>query len=112
MDIGKIVIDHIDSNVKGSKNNIQIQQHDSVAVKNEKDLSISEIQNMVDVMNETMTNENNDRVSFSYNETTDSIVVKILNEDNEVVREIPAKDSVKLLEKIKEHLGVLFDESR
>ncbi len=112
MDIGKIVIDHIDSSYKGSDKNSQLQHSEIAVAAKEHDLAAGDIQNIVDSMNETMLRENNDRVAFSYHEKTDSIVIKILNDDNEIVREIPAKDSIKLIEKIKEHLGVLFDESR
>lgn len=54
-----------------------------------------------------------EKVSFSYNEKTNSIIVKFLDrENNEVVREYPPKDLMKVAEHIHEYLGILVDETR
>ncbi len=55
----------------------------------------------------------NDRISFTYNDKANSVIMKIIDtETSEVVREIPAKDAVKLLESIQDYIGMLVDESR
>ena len=49
-----------------------------------------------------------ERMSFSFNEKTQRIIVKVMNNDtNEVVREIPSKEAIKLLEHIQDFLGML-----
>lgn len=55
----------------------------------------------------------NEKVQFSFHDKTNRIIVKVINSDtNEVVREIPAKYSMKLLEHFQEYLGLFVDESR
>ncbi len=55
----------------------------------------------------------NEKVQFSFHEKTNRIIIKVINSDtNEVVREIPAKYSMKLLEHFQEYLGLFVDESR
>ena len=54
-----------------------------------------------------------ERVSFSYHEKAHTIVMKVLDpQTGEIVREIPSRDSIKLLEHIREYLGLFVDESR
>lgn len=55
----------------------------------------------------------NEKIQFSFHEKTNRIIIKVVNSDtNEVVREIPAKYSMKLLEHFQEYLGLFVDESR
>lgn len=55
----------------------------------------------------------NEKVQFSFHEKTNRIIIKVINSDtNEVVREIPAKYSIKLLEHLQEYMGLFVDESR
>jgi len=54
-----------------------------------------------------------ERITFSYNEKTNSVIMKVIDEKTlEIVKEIPAKDAVKLVENIREYLGVIIDEKR
>jgi flagellar protein FlaG len=77
-----------------------------------RDLSRKDISEIVDRLNKGV-QEIHERMSFSYHEKTQRIIVKVLNsETNEVVREIPAKEAIKLLEHIQDFLGMLVDESR
>jgi len=71
-----------------------------------------DIYEAVDKLNDTM-GLINERVSFSYHEKTNRIIVKVIDsQTNEVVREIPPRDIIKLQEHIQEYLGMLVDESR
>lgn len=55
----------------------------------------------------------NEKVQFSFHDKTNRIIIKVINSDtNEVVREIPAKYSIKLLEHFQEYMGLFVDESR
>jgi flagellar protein FlaG len=53
------------------------------------------------------------RCEFSYHEEVNRVTIKILDrETNEVVREIPPEESIKVLEKVYEIAGLLVDEKR
>lgn len=53
------------------------------------------------------------RCEFSYHEEVNRVSIKIRDrETNEVVREIPPEESIKVLEKIYEMAGLLVDEKR
>lgn len=78
----------------------------------QRELSNSEISNIVDQLNKGV-RDIHERMSFSYHEKTQRIIVKVMNNDtNEIVREIPSKEAIKLLEHIQDFLGMLVDESR
>lgn len=53
------------------------------------------------------------RCEFSYHEGTNRISIKVYDSDsNEVIREIPAEETLKTLEKIWEMAGLIVDEKR
>lgn len=77
-----------------------------------RELSSREVSDIVNRLNDGV-KLIHERMSFSYNEKTQRIVVKVLNSDtDEVLREIPEKEAMKLLEHIQDFLGILVDESR
>lgn len=77
-----------------------------------KDLSPKDISGIVDRLNNGV-REMHERLSFSFHEKTGRIIVKVLDPDtNEVIREIPSKDAIKLLEHIQDFLGMIVDETR
>lgn len=52
------------------------------------------------------------RAEFSYYEPTNSISIKILDEEtNEVIREVPSEDRLKLAEKMMKMAGLILDET-
>lgn len=54
-----------------------------------------------------------EKISFTYHEVNKRVIIKVINnETREVVREIPARDIVKLSEHLQEFIGMLVDESR
>jgi flagellar protein FlaG len=78
----------------------------------QRELSREEIADVVDRLNSGV-RDMHERLSFSFHEKTQRVVVKIVNTDtNEVIREIPAKEAIKLLEHIQDFLGMMVDESR
>lgn len=53
----------------------------------------------------------NKRLSFSVNEKLDMVVVKVIDtETDKVIREIPAAELQHVHERIREVIGILFDE--
>jgi flagellar protein FlaG len=84
----------------------------SVEIPRRDELSPDEIKRTVEELNR-LSGKFNEKVQFGYYENTNRIVVKIIDKDtNEVVREIPSKYSIRLLEHIQECTGLLVDESR
>ncbi len=78
----------------------------------QRDLNREEIADVVDRLNSGV-RDMHERLSFSIHEKTHRVVVKIFNTDtNEVIREIPAREAIKLLEHIQDFLGMIVDESR
>ena len=112
MNVGNVLLERID----------QIRQTTSAAEKRIADAAAEthetavptaqQIQNAVEQMNRA-SSQLNERISFSYNEKVNRVVVKVINQDtNEVVREIPSRDIIKLTEHIQQYLGIIVDESR
>ncbi len=51
------------------------------------------------------------RVSFSYDDKVNRVIMRVVDPDNnEVVRQIPSKEMVRLLERIHEMTGMFVDE--
>ncbi len=55
----------------------------------------------------------NNRIAFSVDEKTDRIIMRVLDaNNNEVIREIPPKEVIRLAAQIREMIGMFIDESR
>jgi len=53
----------------------------------------------------------NRRLEFSINDDTKEVIVKVVDQDSgEVVKQIPAEEIVRLHARIREAIGLLFDE--
>ncbi len=92
---------------------VQTQQAQKIQPQTvQRELSREEVSEVVNRLNNGV-RDIHERMSFSFNEKTQRIIVKVMNNDtNEVVREIPSKEAIKLLEHIQDFLGMLVDESR
>ncbi|MCX7678025.1 MAG: flagellar protein FlaG [Spirochaetes bacterium] len=76
------------------------------------ELSREELKNLADALT-SAANALNKRIQFSYNEKINRVVLKVINtENNEVVREIPPRELVRVYEHIHELIGMFVDESR
>lgn len=79
---------------------------------NTRELNKGEVKDLVNALNEYVSGINQ-RISFSIDENTQRVVVRIINRNtNEVVREVPSKEAVRLLEHLQDFVGMLVDESR
>ncbi len=68
-----------------------------------------EIQNIVKELNKAIYPLNTD-LKFKFNSKVDELTVLVIDEkSNQVIREFPPKDALKLMEKMKELVGMLFD---
>ncbi len=70
------------------------------------------IQKTVDTLNKAAASIDA-RVSFNYSEETKRVIMKIVDQEtNEVVRQVPTQEMVRLLERINEMTGLIVDETR
>ncbi|MGL4368077.1 MAG: flagellar protein FlaG [Spirochaetota bacterium] len=77
-----------------------------------KDASPDEIDQVVRTLNGAASSVDT-RVSFEYNEKTKRLVMRMKDpETNEVVKEFPSKEALRILENIHDMLGVFIDEQR
>jgi len=90
----------------------RITHASSEAERSAPDLSRQNLKDLADTLN-VAAKSMNQRVSFSFNEKISRVVMKVINtSNNEVVREIPPKEMVRVYEHIHDLLGMFFDESR
>ena len=74
------------------------------------DVSKIDMQDLVNSLNKEASSYG-ERIAFTYNEKAHSVIMRVIDsKTSEVIREIPAKDAVKLVESIKEYLGMIIDE--
>ena len=113
MSIGKI-LDSIDMRFSNSstvrESTARFDKNSSDA--HEREPGAEETLSVVDKLNSSV-EELNGRLSFHYHEKTHRVIMKVIDpQTEEVIREIPARDAIKLLEHIQDYLGMLVDESR
>lgn len=76
------------------------------------ELSRENLKSLAETLN-SAANALNKRIAFSFNEKINRVVLKVINtENNEVVREIPPRELVRVYEHIHELIGMFVDESR
>lgn len=76
------------------------------------ELSREHLKSLADTLN-SAANALDKRIAFSFNEKINRVVLKVINtENNEVVREIPPRELVRVYEHIHELIGMFVDESR
>jgi flagellar protein FlaG len=76
------------------------------------ELSRENLKSLADALN-SAANALDKRIAFSFNEKINRVVLKVINtENNEVVREIPPRELVRVYEHIHELIGMFVDESR
>ncbi len=70
-----------------------------------------EIEGMVRQLNENAL-QRGEKLSFSYNEKADRVVVRIMDRNLEIIQQIPSEEMLRLIEHLKESAGIFIDESR
>ena len=68
-----------------------------------------ELQKITEELNKAMNPLNTD-IKFHFDDKIDELTVKVIDKkNNEVIREFPPKEALKLMEKMRELVGMLFD---
>ena len=115
MDINKV---HV-NNIEGLRPAKSSADRDSVRIGNygtqidtRIQLSNDNAADIVDTLNSAAKSINK-RISFSYHEKANRVIMKVTDtKTNEIIREIPPKEMIRLLEHIHEMIGMFVDESR
>jgi len=69
-----------------------------------------ELYTLVEELNKTLNPLNID-LKFKFNDEVDELMVLVIDKkENRVIREFPPKEALKLMEKMRELVGMLFDE--
>jgi len=77
--------------------------------KSEEKLTKDEIQNLTKKLNKEMEPLNPD-IKFHYDEKVDSMIVNVIDKNTDkVIRKIPSAEALKIMEKMRELVGALFD---
>jgi flagellar protein FlaG len=115
MDVNNIIANKIDSiSQSRSANTKSTEQVFTESAGPKKDVKVTRenVENIVDTLNSAAKSVNQ-RVSFSFNDKTDRVILRFIDGDtNEVIREIPPKEMIKLLERMHDLIGMFVDESR
>jgi len=100
-------IQKIQSDKTQIEKNNEIQKHQ--IEKKSKDEIKKELQKIVEELNREMNPLNID-LKFKFNDKIDELTVMVIDKKtNKVIREFPPKEALKLMEKMKELVGMLFD---
>ena len=98
-------------NIKNSHNNmrkVENIQKDNLEKKTKEDIK-KELRKIVEELNEAM-NPLNTNLEFKFNSKVSELTVLVVDKNNnQVIREFPPKDALKLMEKMRELVGMLFD---
>ena len=116
MDINKIISNRIDNLAQSMQTNVKVRPDQSNTGKSNTSADVKltneNVNDLVDVLNSAAKSVN-ERVSFSFHEKANRVIMKVVDATTEeVVREIPPKEMIKLLEKMHELIGMFVDESR
>jgi len=105
------IVDQVDNFYKEDRIKIPDEKNLGNTLDEKNEPTPEEMQQFVQKLNKESASSD-ERISFSYNEKLNRIILKVINSNtDEIVREIPAKDMVSLMEHLKDSLGILFDKS-
>jgi len=99
-----------------NKNDNKITQAEKInrlneeqAEKTDKDKLKKELQKITEELNKAI-NPLNTTLKFKFNDKIEELMVQVVDtKDNKIIREYPSKEALKLMEKMREIVGMLFD---
>jgi len=88
----------------------QKDKQDEEIKKRQKELTKEELQDLTQKLNKEMAPLNPD-IKFSYNDKVNELVVNVVDKNTDkVIRKIPSDEALKIMEKMRELVGALFDD--
>jgi flagellar protein FlaG len=105
----KTVVEKLDELTKSDdKKTLTQKVEDQIDQKDKKELK-KELQKVIEELNKAL-NPLNTTLKFQFNDKVDTLTVKVVDtKTNETIREFPPKEALKLMEKMREIVGMLFD---
>ncbi|HEY1407032.1 MAG TPA: flagellar protein FlaG [Spirochaetota bacterium] len=80
--------------------------------KGEKEVSQEDVDRMMRMLERAADTVDN-RLSFEYNSKTKRLIMRVTDPDtNEVVRQVPSREMIRLLENIHDMIGMFIDDKR
>ena len=115
MDVNKILSNKIDNlpqpEFTSKSRPEKFNRNEKIATK-DVELTKESANDLVDVLNSAAKSVNQ-RVSFQFHEKANRVVMKVVDTGtSEVIREIPPKEMIRLLEHMHDLIGMFVDESR
>jgi flagellar protein FlaG len=105
----KINIQNLDEIAKNEDKKTLTQKIEDQNEKMDKKELKKELQKIVEELNKAL-NPLNSSLKFKFNDKIDFLTVKVVDtKTNETIREFPPKEALKLMEKMREIVGMLFD---
>jgi len=99
--------------IRKVENSTEIQkdkQDEEINKKQKKEMTKQELQELTQKLNKEMAPLNPD-IKFSYNDRVNELVVNVVDKNTDkVIRKIPSDEALKIMEKMRELVGALFDD--
>jgi flagellar protein FlaG len=90
--------------------NTQKDKQDEEVKKHQKELTKEQLQDLTQQLNKEMAPLNPD-IKFSFNDKINELVVNVVDKNTDkVIRKIPSEEALKIMEKMRELVGALFDD--
>jgi len=85
-------------------------KEDKEIIEHHKKITKEELQNLTQKLNKEMEPLNPD-IKFHYNDRVNELVVNVIDKNTDkVIRKIPSDEALKIMEKMRELVGALFDD--
>ncbi len=101
------------TDTKKLENSSEIQkdkQDEEINTKQKKEMTKKELQELTQKLNKEMEPLNPD-IKFHYNDRVNELVVNVIDKNTDkVIRKIPSDEALKIMEKMRELVGALFDD--
>jgi len=115
MDINKTMHNKVDSLGLSNISTLKVTADHHERVKEDLNSNINltkdNINNLIATLN-SAAKSTNQKVSFFFNEKANRVIIKITDpKTSEIIKEVPPKEMIKLLEHIHDFIGIIFDKS-
>ena len=88
----------------------QKDKQDEEINKKQKELTKKELQDLTQKLNKEMEPLNPD-IKFQFNDKADELVVNVVDKNTDrIIRKVPSDEALRLMEKMRELVGALFDD--
>jgi flagellar protein FlaG len=92
------------------KRHTVVQEKKNAGDENDSPINENEVKKIVNEVN-SMIEQFSGKVSFSYDPETNQIAIQVIDkETGEVIRQIPPKEMMTLMEKMEEIAGIIYDD--